>query len=185
MSIVSVKAADPCIQYFGRWTSDGDRRYTTSRFSTVFFSFRGDSVELSAVTGPDWGRAAVYLDGNPPEFIDLRSSETETKKVFEKAGLSGGTLHWLSVAALGKQGEDPCYLEITGFAAEEPVDYPALLREWMEAEYRLIRTGAKKWTPEGEWKAVPYGAETPSAGVRLLAGPIRELFDRNIANLKY
>ncbi|MDR3144846.1 MAG: glycoside hydrolase family 127 protein [Treponema sp.] len=55
----------------------------------------------------------------------------------------------------------------------------------MDAEYRLIRRGAKKPGGPGEWKAVPYRAQNPPVGVRLLAGPVRELFDRNIANLKY
>jgi DUF1680 family protein len=182
---LSVEANDPCIQYFGKWTGDGGRRCTKSRFSAVFFSFRGTSVELFVLTGPEKGQAAVYLDGKPQGIIDLRGAETETKKVFERQGLSGGALHWLWAAALGGQADGPCGLEIAGFAAEEPVDYPEWIRECMEAEYRLIRSGAKKWTGPGEWKAVPYRAETPSGGIRLLAGPVRELFDRNIANLKY
>jgi DUF1680 family protein len=184
MGLVFIEAKNPCIQYFGKWVCDGDRRYTRSRFSAVFFSFRGDSVEFSAVTGSGQGRAAVCLDGNPVEIVDVGGSGTETKKVFERRSLSGGVLHWLSVAAL-RGGEDGvCGLEIAGFSVEEPVDYPAWIEARMEAEYRLIRTGAKK-AVEGEWKAVPYGAKTPFAGVRLLAGPVRELFDRNIANLKY
>jgi DUF1680 family protein len=185
MALVSVKAEDLCIQYFGKWTNEGGRRYTRSRFSTVFFTFRGDSVELSAVTGPGQGRTAVYLDAHPPEIIDLRSSGTETKKVFERRDLSGRTIHWLSAAALCSEADGVCGLEIAGFSAEEPVDYPVWIRERMDAEYRHIRTGGKRWTGEGEWKAVPYRAKTPSAGVRLLAGPVRELFDRNIANLKH
>ncbi|MDR2403294.1 MAG: hypothetical protein LBD78_04630, partial [Spirochaetaceae bacterium] len=152
MELVSVKANDPCIQYFGKWTSDGERRYTTSRFSAAFFSFRGDSVELSAVTGPGQGRAAVYLDGKPQGIIDLQGSGAETKKMFEKQGISGRSVHWLWAAALCGQEDGACGLEIAGFAAEEPVDYPAWLRERMEAEYRLIRTGAKKISDPGEWK---------------------------------
>jgi hypothetical protein len=68
MTLASVKAADPCIQYFGKWTSEGERRYTKSRFSAAFSCFRGDSVELSALTGPDQGRTALYLYYFPFSF---------------------------------------------------------------------------------------------------------------------
>ncbi|MDR1949028.1 MAG: glycoside hydrolase family 127 protein [Spirochaetaceae bacterium] len=185
MDLVFVKAEDPCIQYFGKWTGGGGRRYTRSRYSTCIFHFRGASVGFDAVTGPDKGSAAVSLDGNPAVIIDLRAPAGGIKTVFDRRDIPDGGVHNLSVTAL--EGTDPastCGLEIAGFRAGEPVDYPAWIRERMEAEYRLIRTGAKKPAGSETWKPVPYGARTPERGVRLLPGLVREIFDRNIANLK-
>jgi hypothetical protein len=98
----------------------------------------------------------VYLDGNPPEIVEVGGPGAETKKVLERRSLSGKD----SVAALCGEEDGVCGLEIAGFSAEESMDYPAWIEERMEAEYRLIRTGVKK-AMAGEWKAVPYGAKLP------------------------
>jgi DUF1680 family protein len=55
----------------------------------------------------------------------------------------------------------------------------------MDAEYLLIRRGMKQWTKQENWKPVAYTAATPEQGVRLLSGAVRDIFDSNIANIKY
>jgi DUF1680 family protein len=64
-------------------------------------------------------------------------------------------------------------------------DYAERIRGRMEAEYRLIRTGKKEWSSPDQWKPVPYRAKTPERGVALLSGAVRELWERNIALIKY
>jgi hypothetical protein len=172
------------LQYFGKWIFDGRRRFTRSRYSCCYLNFRGEAAAFSALTGPGMGRAAVYLDGKPETVADLGGVRPEPRLIFEKSGIPGAGVHNLRIVALeGEDGETG--LEIAGFEAAEPVNYPEWLKERMNREYRLLRAGKKNWTRPEEWKPVPYGACTPQRGVRLLPGLVRNLWDANISNIKY
>ncbi|MDR0669971.1 MAG: glycoside hydrolase family 127 protein [Treponema sp.] len=172
------------LQYFGKWTFDGGRRVTRSRYSCCYLNFRGGTAACTILTGPGMGRAAVYLDGTREALVDLGGGRPEPRLIFEKHGIPGAGVHNLRVVALeGENGETG--LEIAGFKAEEPVNYPAWLRERMEKEYRILRAGKKVWTAPEAWKPVPYGAESPQQGVRVLPGLVRGLLDANIRNIKY
>jgi hypothetical protein len=130
------------------------------------------------------GRAAVYLDGTRETLEDLGAERLEPKLIFEKRSIPGTGVHNLRIVALeGQNGETG--LEIAGFEAEEPVNYPEWLKERMEKEYRLLRMGKKTWTMPEAWRPVAYSACTPEKGVRLLPGLVRNLWDANIKNLKY
>jgi DUF1680 family protein len=172
---------DGGLQYFGKWIFDGGRRLTRSPYSCCYLNFLGNAAACSVLSGPGMGRAAVYLDGRLETVADLGGLQPEPRPIFQRRGIPGAGPHNLRIVAWpGETG-----LEIAGFEAVEPVNYPAWLKGRMEEEYRLLRAGKKTWKGPRDWKPVAYGACTPQRGVRLLPGLVRDLWDANINNVKY
>jgi DUF1680 family protein len=69
--------------------------------------------------------------------------------------------------------------------SEKDAEYVASLKTQMEAELKEIRGNRKKWSTAKDWKPVSRKASVPEKGVRLLPGPLRRLFDANIAVIKH
>jgi DUF1680 family protein len=184
-----ISAADPAVQYFGKWLNEGDRRFTRVQYSTCYFNFRGDAAQFTAVTGNDKGIARVYLDGRPAAVVDCYTESEGKRVVYAVDGIEtgqGSGIHNLVVVSSREHNpaSGGCILEIGGFAAAEPVHYPAYLRRRMTEEYALITAAKKPWAGKESWKPVPCRAAAPDRGVVLTDSPARTLYDRNIMNLK-
>ena len=59
------------------------------------------------------------------------------------------------------------------------------LQQQMEEEYSRIQHNQKTATDPANWQAVPYAATAPKAGVTLLDGQLKQMFDDNVALVKY
>jgi hypothetical protein len=100
---------DPKIAYAPDWiyhvtspASGGSFNYTGVAGASVNVSFTGTSVELLALTGPDWGKALITLDGVSQE-VDLYSSTyIFQRSVYLKAGLADST-HTLTIECTGEK----------------------------------------------------------------------------------
>jgi hypothetical protein len=184
-----IPANDKSICYFGKWENDtvGNRHFTRSAYSMCYFHFTGDKIKFFAVTGPKQGICDVFLDGVYQTGADCYADKTGSACVFEKDGISGNTIHNLMIRLTDKTNEHAGgnALEIAGFTADQPVDYPSELKKQLEAEYELIQSKQKSWKKPDEWKPVAYRANMPEHGVKLLPGVVRNTFDSNIENLKH
>ena len=165
-SPIRIKACESCISYWGNWeTADGMK--TTSQYSTCMFCFRGAHVALIAAVGPAHGRADLYLDGAWEGTIDCYRAQPGSEAVFHKGGLSEQASHHLRIVA--RKDRSPAsagnILEIKGFEACEPVDYPKELNRQMEEEYSAIRSLRKAWQSPEDWAPVSDAASTPTGGV--------------------
>jgi peptidoglycan/xylan/chitin deacetylase (PgdA/CDA1 family) len=70
----------PLLTYSGDWSewsspseSGGSLHYTRSEGAAVTASFTGTTFELLAVTGPNYGKALVAIDGGKAQEVDLYS----------------------------------------------------------------------------------------------------------------
>ncbi|MDR2135347.1 MAG: glycoside hydrolase family 127 protein [Treponema sp.] len=176
-------ADDDSVLYFGNW----ERGRTASAYSRCYFSFYGGTVKAYAIAGPGKGICSVLLDGEYQAAVDCYGEREETICIFEKSGIPGAAAHNLVVIAGREKNERStgAALEIAGFAAEAPVNYPGELKRRMNTEYAAIRKNLKPWKDPGQWRPVPYAAVMPERGVRLLPGIVRNVYDKNIENIKY
>jgi hypothetical protein len=179
-------AGDSSVLYIGNWETEGGRYRTRSAYSRCHFTFYGETVRVRLLTGPGQGICEIRLDGEYQRTVDCYGEREERTWVFEKAGIPGGAAHSLVVIARGKKNEGAGGgLEIAGFAAETPVDYPSELKRRMNVEYARIQKNLKPWKDPGQWRPAAYGALMPERGVRLLPGLVRKVYDGNIQNIKY
>ncbi|MDR3145080.1 MAG: hypothetical protein LBU21_02275, partial [Treponema sp.] len=125
------------IRYFGTWKTGGGRRYTGSAYSCCYFTFYGGTVQAYAISGPDKGICTIFLDGEYRATVDCYGEQEDRICIFETSGLPGSAPHNLVVAAGREKNEGSrgTTLEIAGFAAEAPLDYPGELKRRMNTEY--------------------------------------------------
>jgi DUF1680 family protein len=185
-----VSAGDPMIQYFGKWHTQGSRRFTSIQYSACYFNFRGDSAAFTAVTGNDRGIARIYLDGHLAAEVDCYAEHPGEKTVYTVKGIpAAGTSGIHNLVVTATRNHNPastgCTLEIGGFAAREPLDYPAWLHQRMTEEYAEIEARTKEWAKPESWKPVPFRAKTPDKGVTLSDSPVLKLWEMNTNHLKY
>jgi peptidoglycan/xylan/chitin deacetylase (PgdA/CDA1 family) len=98
----------PLLSYSGEWTtlaspfeSGGSMCRTGSQGATVTASFTGTTFEWFALTGPDYGKAMVTIDGGSAAEVDLYSSSyLHRRSVFNATGLADGT-HTAIIAHAG------------------------------------------------------------------------------------
>jgi hypothetical protein len=71
--------------------------------AAVSFAFTGTSVTWRTVTGPNQGKASVYVDGVLKKTVNAYSSKTKYKVAETVSGLSSRA-HTIRVVVLGKKG---------------------------------------------------------------------------------
>ena len=71
---------------------------TSSSF--VSFDFRGRSVDLTTATGPNYGKAQIFIDGISQGVVDLFSTRQQWRVVKSFGGLAPGA-HTIKVSVLG------------------------------------------------------------------------------------
>jgi len=109
LSPCNTEQTDPRLTYVGAWTyhptspaSGGSFNYTSAPGACVTVSFTGSAVELFALTGPDWGKALVTLDGGPATEVDFYSpAYVFQQSMYKKAGLAE-TTHTLTIRCTGE-----------------------------------------------------------------------------------
>lgn|GEM_PF-385050 len=79
--------------------------YSTERLAgaSATFAFTGTSVTWYTMTGPDQGKATVYIDGKSKATYSLYASKTTYKVAKAYSGLSSGA-HTIRILVLGKKG---------------------------------------------------------------------------------
>jgi hypothetical protein len=185
--VKEVGLQDGSILYFGKWKTDGGRYYTASAYSRCYFTFYGGTVKAYAITGAGKGLCRVLLDGEYQTTVDCYGEHEEKTCIFEKSGIPGTAAHNLVVIAGREKNERASgnALEIAGFAAEAPFNYPEELKRRMNTEYAAILKNLKPWKDPGQWRPVPYAAVMPERGVKLLPGIVRKVYDTSIRNIKH
>jgi hypothetical protein len=90
-----------------RWATRSARRALHHRYAVadlagaaVRFHFRGTGVDWVTTSGPDQGRAAIYVDGSLVETVNERSA-TRSFRVTRSIGGLSDTEHTLKIVAIG------------------------------------------------------------------------------------
>lgn len=79
----------------------GSMRRSTTKDSFVTAGFDGTGVRWVSVTGPQYGKAKIYIDGKLDKTIDLYASKTTSRKiVYTKKGLADGR-HRITIKVSG------------------------------------------------------------------------------------
>lgn len=181
-----VSALDLCIRYFGKWQEQEERMQTKSAYSKTYFNFTGKRVKAFALAGPNQGCCAITLDGQYQGTVDCHANTETEICIFEKEDVTADIVHNLVIELCpGTPGAAAGNLTILGFAAEESVHYPKLLRKQMLQELAQIESGDRQATDPATWQPPQRKAKLPQHGVKLNAGLLRNMFDLNIENLKY
>ena len=96
------------VTYSGTWTSQasstasgGYTKYAKASGAKAKFSFAGRSVAWVAPTGPNRGKAAVWVDGVKSATVDLYSSTAQAQKMVFTKSWSTSKSHTLEIRALG------------------------------------------------------------------------------------
>lgn len=100
--------ADPRVAYAGTWAgwgnsalSGGAYRYANSAGSRATFSFEGTRLDLVTRTGPEFGIAAVSVDGRTPFLVDLYAPTSAFQQVVASTGVLPAGLHTVTVSWTG------------------------------------------------------------------------------------
>jgi hypothetical protein len=101
-----VSGESPEMSYSGSWTREASPvKVRTSRTtdSSVAFVFKGSGIYWRAATGPDCGKADVYLDEVLQKTVDLFGDFTPYQFAFIKIGLDAGKTHTIKVVVKGEK----------------------------------------------------------------------------------
>jgi methionine-rich copper-binding protein CopC len=97
------------IKWTGQWRRIGPDNAYSERFaaestqpdSTATLRFTGDQISWVSATGPDGGKAVVYLDDQEQARVDLHSGDRHDQvTVWDSPALSSGQ-HTLVIRAVG------------------------------------------------------------------------------------
>jgi hypothetical protein len=94
------------MSYFGDWTSQASpvkARTSGTTNSGVAFVFKGSGVYWRAATGPDCGKADVYLDEVFQKTVDLYGDFTPYQFWFIKTDLDRGAAHAIKIVVRGEK----------------------------------------------------------------------------------
>lgn len=98
--------------YTGPWRVSRDKEYFDGTIhgsrddgASVTFRFRGSSINVVGVTGPNFGFADIVLDGKPQPRVDCYSAKVARHvSLFARTGLAGGD-HEVMVTVVGWFGK--------------------------------------------------------------------------------
>lgn len=180
--------------YSGSWTpiqgadtADGTGfSFTDKAGAACIFHFYGTEVQWIGSTGEIYGKAEVFIDGESYGVVDgYAAEETQDTICFETDGLEDDTLHSLRIVALGEKNAAAVdqYVNIRGFAAQEPVKYRDEIASAWEEELARIKSGDRVVSDPDDWTPVSNVADEPDSGVSLLGGPLKESYDRMLRYL--
>jgi hypothetical protein len=115
----------PEIRYLGTWTTQaltgsfgGSITFASAAGAAATYTFTGRGVSWISTTGPDRGKADVYIDGVRKKTIDLYTATAGPRlTVYTVNGLSAGA-HTLEIRVLGTQNPSSTTsrVDIDGFA---------------------------------------------------------------------
>jgi DUF1680 family protein len=187
-----VHPSDNELIYFHSWleapvVEAPSRRESAFPYASCTLIFRGSTVKWWGGKGPDQGRVAVFLNGEVLDTLDTFAPESLSQQLlWEKRGLDTNRLHRLRLQVLGeKQARSSAStIRIDGFEVAEAIDYPKWLRQEAMAERRALARSEKPFLAPEQWQPRPFVAHAPETGVRLLEGPLKTAFDRNLQYIR-
>ncbi len=108
-SVIAAQETSPSISYTGTWTRSavsgaygGYVRHSSTKGSSSRYRFTGRSIGWVATTGPDRGKAAIYVDGVYVRTVDLYRSAVLTRQVvFSRSNLDPKVSHTIEVKVTG------------------------------------------------------------------------------------
>jgi chitobiase/beta-hexosaminidase-like protein/Big-like domain-containing protein len=110
------------VRYSAGWTwakpagaSGGSVRYATAAGATATFTFTGTSMAWVAPTGPQAGRAEVWVDGARAATVDLRTATARPRQLVFATGWATTGVHTVQVKVLGTAGRPR--VDVDGFVA--------------------------------------------------------------------
>lgn len=99
----TVSPSDVEVNYYGLWVQvpdakAPDRRRTSEPFAACHIAFRGDYVRWLGSTGPDHGKAEIYVDGHLTKTIDAYTPVFKAAQIlFEVKDLKDDRIHTLRI----------------------------------------------------------------------------------------
>jgi hypothetical protein len=94
------------MSYTGEWTSQAapvKAKASGTAGSSVAFTFNGSGIYWRVATGPDCGKADVYLDEVFQKTVDLYGGVNPYMFGFVKTGLDIGAAHTVKIAVKGEK----------------------------------------------------------------------------------
>jgi hypothetical protein len=102
---------NPSIAYVGGWTTvanatqwGGQTRKSTAAGATASLTFTGRSIAWVAPTGPDRGKAEVYVNGTRVATVDLYAATTQSQRVVWTGSWTTATSRTVMIKVLGTSG---------------------------------------------------------------------------------
>jgi hypothetical protein len=100
----TISCLSPEAVYSGEWTAQSSpvtAKTGGAAKSSVSLAFRGSGIYWRAASGPDCGRADVYLDGAWRQTVDLYGDYTPWQFWFIKTGLATKQAHTIKIVVRG------------------------------------------------------------------------------------
>jgi len=193
--LIKTARNSPEILYSGDWTEAKDsscfkngRQQSNIQFNNCVFTFRGSVVRWIGSKDQNHGLAEVSIDGIFQKTIDSYSDRKQTQQpLFEKSGLRCDRIHMLKIVVKKEKNRKSTgyYQDIDYFESPEPVNFPVCFKEAADLEFKEISAGTKRYLLPSEWIPVSDLTKMPDKGVNLLAGVLKDCFNRNIAYLNH
>ena len=116
---VSYDSSSPFVHYKGKWVDSysprfvgGSSRKTTVRGASFSLYFTGTGIEWFGSTGPKYGEAEVYLDGQLTQRVDVRAAHKHfQQRLYWQFGLTNEK-HSLTVVHVAPEGDHGRYTVI-------------------------------------------------------------------------
>jgi hypothetical protein len=102
----TISCLSPEAVYSGEWTNQSSpvtARISGAAKSRVSLTFKGSGIYWRAASGPDCGRADVYLDGAWQQTVDFYGDDTPWQFWFIKTGLATKKTHTIKIVVLGEK----------------------------------------------------------------------------------
>jgi hypothetical protein len=106
------------VKYTGTWTTvtgspfwGGAARYSTQAGATTALTFTGRSIAWVARTGPDRGKAEVYVDGVKVATVDLYAPALQDMRVVWTKSWTDSVSRNVSIKVLATPGRPRVYLD--------------------------------------------------------------------------
>jgi hypothetical protein len=107
-TLAQIQDGATTLTYTGTWTqathasfSGGSTRHATASTARVSHAFTGRGIALVMTTGPNRGRAGIYLDGVLVETLDLYTPTLTFRQVLYSASFDASAAHTIEVRVLG------------------------------------------------------------------------------------
>jgi hypothetical protein len=101
-----VNCLSPETSYSGEWAQQSSpvpARISGTAKSSVSLAFKGSGIYWRAASGPDCGKADIYLDGKWQQTVDLYGDYTPWQFWFTKTNLNRKATHTIKVVVRGDQ----------------------------------------------------------------------------------
>jgi hypothetical protein len=102
----AVSCLSPETVYSGKWTNQSSpvaARISGAAKNSISLVFKGSGIYWRAASGPDCGKADVYLDGAWQQTVDFYGDYTPLQFWFIKTGLATKRAHRIRIVARGEK----------------------------------------------------------------------------------